>query len=51
MAAQNHVHRVVIPDRKLAASRIALSLAAKTVLANEFRILGISAPEKNVILE
>ncbi len=41
-----HLHRVVIPDHNLAASRIALCLAAKTVLANGFRILGISAPEK-----
>lgn len=41
-----HVHRVVIPDRQLAASRLAICLAAKTVLANGFRILGISAPEK-----
>ncbi len=41
-----HVQRVVIPDRKLAASRLAICLAAKTVLANGFRILGISAPEK-----
>ncbi len=41
-----HVHRVVIPDRKLATSRLAVCLAAKTVLANGFRILGISAPDK-----
>jgi arginyl-tRNA synthetase len=41
-----HVQRVVIPDRNLAASRIALCLAAKRVFANGFKILGISAPEK-----
>ena len=41
-----HEHRVVIPDHKLAQQRLALCLAAKTVLANGFRILGISAPEK-----
>jgi arginyl-tRNA synthetase len=41
-----HVHRVVIPDRELATSRLSLCLATKTVLANGFKILGISAPEK-----
>ncbi|MCL4539482.1 MAG: arginine--tRNA ligase, partial [Bacteroidetes bacterium] len=41
-----HAHRVVIPERQLAESRLALCLAAKTVLANGFKILGISAPEK-----
>ncbi len=41
-----HLHRVIIPDRRLAASRLALCLATKTVLANGFKILGISAPEK-----
>lgn len=41
-----HVHRVVIPDRQLAESRLALCIATKTVLANGFKILGISAPEK-----
>lgn len=41
-----HVHRVVIPEKELAKSRLALCLAAKTVLANGFKILGISAPEK-----
>jgi arginyl-tRNA synthetase len=41
-----HVHRVVIPDRELAKSRLALCLAAKIVLANGFKILGITAPEK-----
>ncbi len=41
-----HAHRVVIPERDLADSRLALCLAAKTVLANGFKILGISAPEK-----
>lgn len=41
-----HLHRVVIPDRELARSRLALCLATKTVLSNGFKILGISAPEK-----
>ncbi len=41
-----HAHRVVIPDRQLSESRLALCLATKTVLANGFKILGISAPEK-----
>ncbi|HUI29058.1 MAG TPA: arginine--tRNA ligase [Candidatus Acidoferrales bacterium] len=41
-----HLHRVVIPDRELAKSRLALCLATKIVLANGFEILGISAPEK-----
>jgi len=41
-----HVRRVVIADKELAKSRLALCLAAKIVLANGFRILGISAPEK-----
>ncbi len=41
-----HVHRVVIPEKDLAASRLALCLATKTVLANGFKILGISAPER-----
>jgi arginyl-tRNA synthetase len=41
-----HAHRVVIPDKDLAKSRLALCLAAKTVLANGFKILGIDAPEK-----
>jgi arginyl-tRNA synthetase len=41
-----HEHRVVIPEKDLAAARLALCLAAKTVLANGFTILGISAPER-----
>jgi len=41
-----HVHRVVIPDKELAKSRLALCLATKIVLANGFKILGIGAPEK-----
>ena len=41
-----HAHRVVIPERDLAQSRLALCLATKAVLANGFRILGITAPEK-----
>jgi arginyl-tRNA synthetase len=41
-----HEHRVVIPEQDLAQARLALCLATKTVLANGFKILGISAPEK-----
>jgi len=41
-----HVHRVVIPDKELAKSRLALCLATRIVLMNGFKILGISAPEK-----
>ncbi|MBI5020395.1 MAG: arginine--tRNA ligase [Ignavibacteriales bacterium] len=41
-----HEHRVVGEDLKITASRIALCLATKTVLANGFAILGIHAPEK-----
>lgn len=41
-----HVHRVVTPDAALTASRLALCLAAKTVIANGCAILGIDAPEK-----
>jgi arginyl-tRNA synthetase len=41
-----HVHRVVTDDRGLTGARMALSLATKTVLANGFSILGITAPEK-----
>lgn len=41
-----HEHRVVGEDLKITASRIALCLATKTVLANGFAILGITAPEK-----
>lgn len=41
-----HLHRVVIPDRDLSRSRLALCLATKIVLANGFQIMGISAPER-----
>ena len=41
-----HVHRVVTEDKRLTVARIALCLATRTVLANGFAILGISAPEK-----
>jgi arginyl-tRNA synthetase len=41
-----HEYRVVIPDERLAAARLALCLATKTVLANGLGILGISAPER-----
>jgi arginyl-tRNA synthetase len=40
-----HLHRVIGDDRPLMAARIALCLATKTVLANGFSILGITAPE------
>ena len=41
-----HEHRVLGDDRDLTAARIALCLATKTILANGFAILGITAPEK-----
>jgi arginyl-tRNA synthetase len=41
-----HEHRVVIPEMELARERLALCLAAKTVLANGCSILGISTPER-----
>jgi arginyl-tRNA synthetase len=41
-----HECRVVIPEEDLSRARLALCLAAKTVLANGFKILGISAPEQ-----
>jgi len=41
-----HEHRVVTPDRELSSARLALCSAAKTVLANGCKILGISAPER-----
>ncbi len=41
-----HVHRVVTEDRPLTAARLALCLAAKTILGNGFSILGIKAPDK-----
>ncbi len=41
-----HVHRVVIPQKDLSMARLSLCLAAKTILSNGFKILGISAPER-----
>lgn len=41
-----HEHRVVIPEKELSEARLGLCFAAKTVIANGCRILGISAPEK-----
>ncbi|MGB2869342.1 MAG: arginine--tRNA ligase [Bacteroidota bacterium] len=41
-----HEHRVVIPERDLSRTRLSLCLATELVLANGFKILGISAPEK-----
>jgi arginyl-tRNA synthetase len=41
-----HDHRVVLPDAELSRARLGLCLAAKTVIANGCKILGISAPEK-----
>jgi arginyl-tRNA synthetase len=41
-----HDYRVVIPERELSRARCALSFATQIVLANGFKILGISAPEK-----
>ena len=41
-----HEHRVVIPEIELAKARLTLCLAAKTVLANGCKILGISAPDR-----
>ncbi|MDP2885475.1 MAG: arginine--tRNA ligase [Ignavibacteria bacterium] len=41
-----HEHRVVTPERELSSARLALCSAAKTVLANGCKILGISAPER-----
>ncbi len=41
-----HVHRVLTDDKDLTAARIALCLATKTILANGFAIIGITAPEK-----
>ncbi len=41
-----HEHRVVIEDRNLSTARLALCSATNTVLANGFKILGISAPER-----
>ena len=41
-----HNCRVVTEDTHLTSARIALCIGAKTVLANGFTILGITAPEK-----
>ena len=41
-----HACRVIGEDKDLTAARIALCLATKTVLANGFSIIGITAPEK-----
>jgi arginyl-tRNA synthetase len=41
-----HEHRVVIPEREISQARLALCQAAKTVLSNGCKILGISAPER-----
>ena len=41
-----HEHRVVIPEREISQARLALCQAARTVLANGCKILGISAPER-----
>ncbi len=41
-----HEHRVVTHDRGLSVSRLALCSAARIVLANGCKILGISAPER-----
>jgi len=39
-------HRVIGEDEELSQARLGLCLATKTVLANGFAILGVSAPEK-----
>jgi arginyl-tRNA synthetase len=41
-----HNYRVVNPDEVLTRARLLLCIAARTVLANGFSILGISAPER-----
>jgi len=41
-----HVHRVVSEDEQLTHTRLTLVKATQFVLANGFKILGISAPEK-----
>lgn len=41
-----HQHRVVGEDLNITATRIALCIATKIVLANGFTIIGINAPEK-----
>ncbi|NOZ62719.1 MAG: arginine--tRNA ligase [Calditrichaeota bacterium] len=40
-----HKHRVVTENRELSLARLKLAQATKTVLANAFSILGITAPE------
>ncbi|MBC8183957.1 arginine--tRNA ligase [candidate division KSB1 bacterium] len=40
-----HFHRVVSEDKSLSKARLTLTKATKIVLANGFKILGISAPE------
>jgi arginyl-tRNA synthetase len=41
-----HNHRVVSQDQALTRARLLLCIATRTVLANGFSILGISAPER-----
>ena len=41
-----HFHRVVSDDKQLTQARLVLVKATQIVLANGFKILGISAPEK-----
>jgi arginyl-tRNA synthetase len=41
-----HNHRVVTQDKNLTRARLLLCLGTRTVLANGFKILGISAPER-----
>ncbi len=40
-----HKHRVVTENRELSLARLTLASATKTILANAFAILGITAPE------
>jgi arginyl-tRNA synthetase len=39
-------HRVLVDDAPLAAARLALVGAVKTVLGNGLRLLGVAAPEE-----
>jgi arginyl-tRNA synthetase len=41
-----HNHRVVSQDESLTRARLILCIATRIVLANGFKILGISAPER-----
>ncbi len=41
-----HEHRVVIPERDISEARLALCQAARIVLSNGCKILGISAPDR-----